>query len=68
MIQDNANFACEVFSAKNYKDSLSDLAVSKALNYFGTCGDGVIKVFDLSDPKVIRILRLTKGYYSYHHS
>lgn len=55
MNQGDSNFASEVFASKNHKDSLSDLAVSKALNYYGTCGDGVIKIFDLSDPKV-RIL------------
>lgn len=66
--QDDANFSSEVFAAKNHKDSLSDLAVSKALNYFGTCGDGIIKIFDLSDPKVILISRIIIGYNSYYIS
>ena len=62
-----SDFGSEVFAAKNHKDSLSDLAVSKYLNYFGTCGDGVVKVHDLSDPKVL-YFKLILGYMSHYHS
>nr|KAJ3420801.1 WD repeat-containing protein 19 [Polyrhizophydium stewartii] len=39
----------ELFQSKSFKDSLGDIAVSKALNSAATCGDSVIKIHDLSN-------------------
>ncbi|KAJ3330817.1 WD repeat-containing protein 19 [Blyttiomyces sp. JEL0837] len=49
----------ELFQAKNHKDSLNDLAISSILGKVATCGDGTVKVHELSDLKdVYAILNL----------
>lgn len=39
----------EKFQAKCYKESLSDISVSKTLHIAATCGDNAVKIYDLSN-------------------
>jgi WD repeat-containing protein 19 len=49
----------ELFQSRNHKDNLTDIAISPALSKAATCGDGSVKVMELSDLKdVYAILNL----------
>jgi WD repeat-containing protein 19 len=41
----------ELFSSRNHKDCLSDVAISTSLSQAASCGDSCIKIHDLSDLK-----------------
>lgn len=42
----------EIFSTRNHKNSLSDIAISNILSKAASCGDNAIKVHELADLRV----------------
>jgi WD repeat-containing protein 19 len=46
--------ASTFFKAKCYQEVLGDLAISRLLNLAVTCGDNVVKIYDLSNLQVFR--------------
>eukprot|EP00912_Choanoflagellata_sp_UC4_P001161 UC4_evm1s724 len=43
----------EIYQFKNHKNCLNDIAVSTVLDKAATCGDNIIKIHELSDPRDI---------------